>query len=65
MNWIADLKHPDWEWTVGRVRHATCRGRWGGTAAPKLDPNQEKVCGRCRSPIPKDALALAIAAATA
>ena len=61
MKWTADRKHPDWEWTVGRVRHATCRGRAIGIAAPRLDPNVETLCGRCRSPIPNGARTSAIA----
>ena len=65
MKWTADRKHPDWEWTVGRVRHAICRGRALEVAAPRLDPNTEEVCGRCRSPIPHGARKFAIAAALA
>ena len=64
MNWTADRKNPDWEWTVGRVRHAICRGRAREIAAPRLDPNMETLCGRCRSPIPNGARRFAIAAAS-
>src|SRR5260221_10149355 len=64
MNWTADRKHPDWEWTVGRVRHAICRGRAKGIAPPRLDPNIETSCGRCRSQIPNGARTFAIAAAS-
>ena len=65
MKWTADRKHPDWEWTVGRVRHAICRRRSMELVAPRLDPNTEEVCGRCRSPIPNGARKFAIAAALA
>ena len=65
MKWTADRKHPDWEWTVGRVRHAICRGRSIEVMAPRLDPNTETLCGRCRSPIPNGARTLAIVAAFA